>query len=79
METIPAVFGLLGFGVATAVGTALLAFREMHWRDRLHTERLTAKDQIAEARREGAAEGVADFFRKLRWPTNEEARDPIGR
>lgn len=70
-----ALFILTGGVVAIAGATIFLMFREMHWRDRLHTERLAAKDLAAEARRKASAEAVADFHREL-WQRSSDTRSP---
>lgn len=56
------------------MAAVILVMVEMRWRDRMHAERLVAKDRETLARLDGATDAAADIFRKAKWPSNDDAR-----
>lgn len=58
----------------TMLALVVLAMVELRWRDRLHAERIAAKDREALARLDGASDAGAEIIRKARWATNDTAR-----
>lgn len=75
MEPQAAIFAFTGgICVAGTLATVWLVIHELRWRDRLNTERLTAKDRECAARLDGTTDAAANIFRKVRYPSNDEAR-----